>query len=148
MSTKVKIGHLLQEYLEIPSVLEVEGKTVGQCINNLIKQYPEIRNWLYDQNSLLRVLITINNVEVVTPDKEGFDRILKDQDDLQIFAQYGAIEPPQQPRALLNRVAQSTLLRPCVDALATCIAGFGYRLECMIDPNAPDFRATLSREFH
>jgi molybdopterin converting factor small subunit len=86
MSTKVRIGPLLQEYLEIPSVLEVEGKTVGQCLDDLIKQYPEIRNWLYDQNSLLRVLISINNVEIVTLDKEGSDRILKADDELQIFA--------------------------------------------------------------
>jgi len=67
------------------------------------------------------------------------------EDDLRIFAQYGAIEPPYQPRALLNRVAQSTLLRPCVDAMAACVAGFGVRLECTLDPDAPDFREKLEQ---
>ena len=62
------------------------------------------------------------------------------EDDLRIFSQYGAIPPPYDPRALLNRVEQSTLLRPCLDAMATCVAGFGYRLECTLDPDAPEFR--------
>lgn len=86
MSTKVIIGPLIQEYVDIPSVLKVDGNTVGQCIDDLIRQYPEIRNWLFDQNSLLRVLISTNNAEVVTLDKEGLARILKADDELQIIA--------------------------------------------------------------
>jgi molybdopterin converting factor small subunit len=86
MSTKVRIGPQLREYLDIPSVLEVNGNTVGQCLDDLTRQYPEIRSWLFDQNSLLRVLISINNVEIVSLDKEGSDRIIKAKDELQIFA--------------------------------------------------------------
>ena len=86
MSTKVKIGPLLQEYLEIPVVLEVSGSTVGECLDDLIRQYPEIRTWLFDQNSLVRVLVSVNNAEIVSLDKEGSKRILKQNDELQIFA--------------------------------------------------------------
>jgi len=86
MSTKVKIGPLLQEYLEIPAVLEVSGSTVGECLDDLIRQYPEIRTWLFDQNSLVRVLVSVNNAEIVSLDKEGSKRILKQNDELQIFA--------------------------------------------------------------
>ncbi|UCB43075.1 MAG: MoaD/ThiS family protein [Dehalococcoidales bacterium] len=86
MSIKVNVGPLLQEYSDIPGNLEVNGSTVGQCLDDLIRQYPESRNWLFDEGGLLRVVISINNIETVTLDKEGLDRILKAGDELQIFA--------------------------------------------------------------
>lgn len=89
MSTKVNIGPSLQEYSGIPGTLEVKGKTVGECLDDLIRQYPESRSWLFAQDGLLRVLVSINNVEAVTPDREGLDRILKADDELQIFAVIG-----------------------------------------------------------
>jgi molybdopterin converting factor small subunit len=89
MVIKVKIGPLLQEYADIPASLEVNGKTVGECLDDLIRQYPESKNWLFDQDGLLRVLISINNVETVVLDKEGLGRILNADDELQIFAVIG-----------------------------------------------------------
>ena len=89
MSTKVNIGPLLQEYSGIPSTLDVDGNTVGQCLDDLIRQYPESRSWLFDEGGLLRVMVSINNIETVALDKEGLDRILKTDDELQIFAVIG-----------------------------------------------------------
>ncbi len=89
MSIKVKISPLLQGYADIPDTLEVTGNRVGQCLDDLLRQYPESRDWLFDQNGLLRVLVIINNVETVAFDKEGLDRILKADDELQIFAVIG-----------------------------------------------------------
>ena len=89
MVIKVKIGPLLQEYADISASLEVNGKTVGECLDDLIRQYPESKNWLFDQDGLLRVLISINNVETVVLDKEGLGRILNADDELQIFAVIG-----------------------------------------------------------
>lgn len=79
----------MQEYADIPASLEVNGKTVGECLDDLIRQYPESKNWLFDQDGLLRVLISINNVETVVLDKEGLGRILNADDELQIFAVIG-----------------------------------------------------------
>jgi molybdopterin converting factor small subunit len=89
MSIKVNIGPLLQEYTDIPGTLEVNGNTVGQCLDDLIRQYPESRSWLFDQSGMLRVLVSINNVEAVALNKESLDRILKADDELQIFAVIG-----------------------------------------------------------
>jgi molybdopterin converting factor small subunit len=86
MSIKVKIAPLLQEYADIPDTVEVSGNTVGQCLDDLIKQYPESGNWLFDQNSLLKVLVSINNVETVTFDKEGLNKALKTNDELHVIA--------------------------------------------------------------
>jgi len=86
MSIKVNIGPLLQEYSGIPGTLEVNGNTVGQCLDDLIRQYPESRSWLFDEGGLLRVVVSINNVEMVTLDEAGLDRTLKADDELQVFA--------------------------------------------------------------
>lgn len=89
MRIKVKIGPRLQEYTGIPETLEVNGRTVGECLDDLIRQYPESNEWLFDQNGLLRVVISVNNAETVVPDKQGLNRVLKPDDELQIFAVIG-----------------------------------------------------------
>jgi len=86
MSIKVKITPVLQEYSDIPNILEVNGNTVGECLDDLIRQYPEARSWLFDQYGLLQVLVSINNKETVALDRNGLDRILTTDDELQIFA--------------------------------------------------------------
>ena len=89
MSIKVKITPVLQEYSDIPSILEVNGNTVGECLDDLIWQYPEARSWLFDQDGLLQVLVSINNKETVALDRNGLDRILTADDEIQIFAVIG-----------------------------------------------------------
>lgn len=84
--TRVKISPLLQEYADIPAVLEVDGNTIGECLDDLIKQSPESRSWLFGQDSLTRVIISINNVEIVTLDNDGLKRRLKSDDEIMIFA--------------------------------------------------------------
>ena len=86
MSRKVTIAAVLQEYTNIPDIIEVSGNTVGECLADLIRQYPEAGNWLLDQNSLLPVLVSINNQDTVALNQEGLDRALNTDDELQIFA--------------------------------------------------------------
>ena len=86
MSIKIKIGPLLQESTSLPETVEVNGKTVGECLDDLMKKYPESKQWLYDEDSLIKVLVTINNVETVTFNEEGLNKVLKVGDELQIFA--------------------------------------------------------------
>lgn len=86
MSIKVKTTPVLQEYSDIPSILEVNGNTVGECLDDLMRQYPETRSWIFDRHGLLEVLVSINNKETVVLDKNGLDRILTADDELQLFA--------------------------------------------------------------
>ncbi len=86
MSIKIKIGPLLQESTSLPETIEVIGKTVGECLDDLMKNYPESKQWLYDEDSLIKVLVTINNVETVTFNEEGLNKVLRPGDELQIFA--------------------------------------------------------------
>lgn len=86
MSRKVRIAAVLQEYINIPDVIEVSGNTVGECLHDLIRQYPEARNWLLGQNSLLPILVSINDEDTIALNRDGLDRALDVDDELQIFA--------------------------------------------------------------
>jgi len=86
MSTKVKIAAIVQEYINIPDIIGVNGNTIGECLDDLIRQYPEARNCLFDQNSLLPVLVSVNNKDIVGLNKDGLNRALNIGDELQIFA--------------------------------------------------------------
>lgn len=89
MSIKVIISPLLQEYYNVPDTLKLKGNTVGECLDDLIRKYPESRGWLFDEDGLLRILISINNIETITLDKKGMDRVLTPDDELQVFAVFG-----------------------------------------------------------
>ncbi len=89
MSIQVKIAPILQEYFNVPGILGVNGNTVGECLENVIRQYPEARSWLFDQNGLLLVLVSIKNKETVVLNRNGLDRTLNSNDELQISAVIG-----------------------------------------------------------
>ena len=89
MGTKVSISPLLQEHSGIPSSLEVEGSTVGQCLDDFISRYPQSRTWLFDQDGLLRIVVSINNSETVALDADGLGRTLNPDDTLEMLAVMG-----------------------------------------------------------
>jgi len=77
----------LQEQLRIPAMVEVHGKTIGECLDDLMRQYPEVRAWLLDRNEMLRVLISTNNQEMLTMDrKSDMDRRVRPADEILILA--------------------------------------------------------------
>lgn len=83
--TKVKINPLLQEHADLPSTIEVDGKTIGECLDDIVRQYPQSKIWLFGVDSLMRVMISINNVDIVTLDNEGINRRLRSGDEIMIF---------------------------------------------------------------
>lgn len=64
---------------------------------------------------------------------------------LQAFTDAGAIEPPYDPLRLCKAFENSNCLRPNTDAYATNVDGFGYRLEAVIDFDAPDARVKVAQ---
>jgi molybdopterin converting factor small subunit len=86
MNTKVKIAPNLQEQCNLPPVLEVSGNTVGDCLNDMVRKYPDTRQWLFLSNGMLRVYVSINNDVTLTPRTGDMARILEDGDELHIFA--------------------------------------------------------------
>jgi molybdopterin converting factor small subunit len=84
--TQIRISSLLQEHADLPAVLIVTGDTVGDCLTDLIRQYPDAKSWLFSEDGLMRVIISINNAEIVTPDAKGVSRKLKPGDEIRIIA--------------------------------------------------------------
>jgi molybdopterin converting factor small subunit len=84
MSVKVNISSALSEYTNSQSVAEVNGSTVAECLEHLIKQLPDIKQWLFDENGKLRSYVDIYvNKESAYP--EELTKPVKEGDELHIM---------------------------------------------------------------
>ncbi|MFC1945747.1 MoaD/ThiS family protein [Chloroflexota bacterium] len=86
MNTRVRIAASLREYLDIPATVETAGGTVGECLEDLCRRYPAARPLLYDRNSMLQVVISLNNSETMVLNTKDEKRVLSPGDELLIFA--------------------------------------------------------------
>ena len=78
MSVKVHIHTTHRQFTNGLEVVDVEGSTVGDCLNQLIKQYPGMENAIFAKKDKLRnnVEIYLNHAsaypnELVKPVKDG-----------------------------------------------------------------------------
>ncbi len=78
MSVKVNISPFLFQYTNNRQVVAVDGSTVGQCLNHLVREFPGLKQWLFKKNGKLcsYLEIYINEVsaypdELAKPVKEG-----------------------------------------------------------------------------
>jgi molybdopterin converting factor small subunit len=86
MGISVRIAPILQEHLRVPGTVEVDGTTAGECLDDLIRRYPELDELIH-QGSMLQILIGINSEEAV-PIKSAHtpERGLRSGDEIRIFA--------------------------------------------------------------
>ena len=83
MSIKVKICPTLSRYTNNQQAAEVNGSTVGECHDHLVKQFPDLRQALFDKNGrLYRYLNVYVNGESAYP--EELVKPVKDGDNLHI----------------------------------------------------------------
>lgn len=83
MSIKVKICPTLSRYTNNQQAAEVNGSTVGECLDHLVKQFPALRQALFDQNGrLYRYLNVYVNGESAYPEEPV--KPVKDGDNLHI----------------------------------------------------------------
>lgn len=65
-------------------VVEVEGRTVGECLEHLVKQYPGMREGLFDRRGkLLNVVEVYVNHETAYP--EELAKRVKDGDEIHLI---------------------------------------------------------------
>jgi len=84
MSIQIKIPSYLQPLPIDTEVVEVSGSTVGECLNQLVKQFPEIKKMLFAKNDKLYSFVSIYvNGEDSYP--EELAKPVKDGDELQIL---------------------------------------------------------------
>ena len=54
MSAKVEISSVFGRYTNNQLSIKVEGSTVGECLDDFLRQYPDMRKIVLDKNSKLR----------------------------------------------------------------------------------------------
>ena len=66
MAVSVKVASILQQFTDDKELIEVQGTTVRECLDDLIIKYPETRRWLFDANNSPIVWVLLNK-EIVLP---------------------------------------------------------------------------------
>lgn len=84
MSVKVNIHKTHRTYTDGLEMVEVEGKTVGDCLEHLVQRYPGMKQGLFDKKGrLLNVVEVYVNNESAYPDELA--RAVKDGDEIQLI---------------------------------------------------------------
>ena len=84
MSAQINISHFLQRFTNDVRVVNVDGETVGECLNDLVKQFPQLEASLFDKEGrLLKLLNIYINGESAYP--EELAKPVNDGDKLDIM---------------------------------------------------------------
>ena len=83
MSVTVNIPSGLQDCTNGQAIVEVNGNTVGQCLDELVKQFPSIEKELFDnKGELLSYVHVYVNLENSYP--QGLGKLVADGDQFDI----------------------------------------------------------------
>jgi len=81
LSVKVKLHRSLAKLADGQAVVEVNGGTVGQCLEQLVARFPKLKKKLFEKNGALsRILEIYLNGESIYPDDLAMS--VKDGDEL------------------------------------------------------------------
>jgi molybdopterin synthase sulfur carrier subunit len=84
VSVKINIHPFLSQHTNKQDVVEVNGSTVGQCLEELVARFPGLKPWLFEKNGKLNRLVEIYvNAESSYP--EELAKPVKDGDELYIL---------------------------------------------------------------
>ena len=84
MGIEITIHPILRQFTNGQAVVEVNGNTVGQCLDELVEQFPGIKTWLFGKNGKLLNYVDIYvNLESSYP--EELAKPVKDGDELYII---------------------------------------------------------------
>ena len=88
MSIKINISDVLRQYTNSQQVVEIDGSTVGQCLDHLVKQFPSLKHELFDKNGELH-----GYIDIYVNEKSAYPHELakpvKDGDKLHILFIFG-----------------------------------------------------------
>lgn len=59
MSIKINLPSYFLPYTNDKYIIEVEGATVGECLNQLVKQFPDLKKMVFDKKGKLHAYIGI-----------------------------------------------------------------------------------------
>jgi len=83
VSVKINLHPNLYSFTSSQAVVEVKGNTVGECLNQLVKQFPKLKSMLLDEKGrLLNYVEVYVNRESTYP--EELAKPVRDGDELHI----------------------------------------------------------------
>jgi molybdopterin converting factor small subunit len=84
MAVKVHVHTTHMQFTDGLEILTLEGRTVGECLNQLIKQFPGMEKALFARKDKLlnTVEVYVNNASTY-PDELG--KAVNDGDDIHLF---------------------------------------------------------------
>jgi len=83
MSVTINLHPNLYQLTDGQAIVKVNGNTVGQCLDDLVKQFPRIKSWLFDKKGKLLNYVDIYvNLESSYP--EELAKPVKNGDELHI----------------------------------------------------------------
>lgn len=83
MSVRINLHPNLLQFTNDQAIVEVNGSTVGECLDELVKQFPQIKRGLFDKDGkLLNYVDVYVNYESSYP--EELAKPVKDGDELHI----------------------------------------------------------------
>ncbi len=84
MSTRIHLYSGLSSFTEGQTLVEVSGNTVGECLYNLVSQYPQLKAELFDPAGKLwrHVFVSIN---LTSANPEKLDQPVNSSDELYII---------------------------------------------------------------
>ena len=71
MNIKINIPTLWLKYTNNQRVVEVNGGTVGKCLNHLVKQFPGLKQEVFDDNGTLQ-----SYVDIYVNEKNAYPELL------------------------------------------------------------------------
>ena len=86
MSIKIELNPVLRQFINKQDKIEVNGSNVKECLDDLMRQFPDIKKWLFSGSGKLWVLIIING-ETVSP--QDLDRPVKDGEEIKLILPVG-----------------------------------------------------------
>ncbi len=83
MSIKVEICPLLRRFTGDRATVQVNGSTVGQCLDDLVMQFPQVKPWLFLNEDKLHNEVDIY-INRQSSHPEGLAKPVRDGDELHI----------------------------------------------------------------
>jgi molybdopterin converting factor small subunit len=82
MTIKIQIDKTLQHSVSNKHEIAVDGKTVGECLDDLMRQFPETKTMIFDTHGILMVLVLVNREMIC---QESLSRPVSEGDDINII---------------------------------------------------------------
>ena len=84
MSARINLHKTHRQYTGGKEIVDVNGNTVGECLRDLVSQYPEIEKQIFDnKGNLLSVLEIYLNGASAYPDE--LKKVVKDGDEIHLL---------------------------------------------------------------